>query len=952
MREDETKLAERTDSSSLAEGVFFDYLERVRLGEASDLDALCAEYPELEQELRGQARVHAWILTDMQDRLERAQPWEATFAALGARETHRRYETNEVVGSGGMGVVLQALDQDLDRVVALKRIREHVGDGVTPAQNPSLGRFFEEARVTGQLDHPGIVPVHDVGVDGDGRAFFTMKLVRGKTFAEMLHDGSGEWSRTRIVDALLRAAEAVAFAHSRGVVHRDLKPSNLMVGDFGETYVMDWGLAKEERGEEVNRSERAAAETMEGAILGTPSYMPPEQARGERVGPLADVYSLGAILYEVLAGKRPYAGVARDTGTLLQRIRETPPEPLSSKAAAPELVAICERAMAREPAERYPSVKQFAEDLRAYLEGRVVSTYESGAWAELRKWVQRNRALATSTAAAILALVLGLSGIAVVQKRANDDLSEASERVREANVATNLKNAALEDANREILKQRDRLSATNADLRKANETILSQNEALLAANEEVRVESAARERVISLLMNMFSQASPYVNRGRIPDAVEVLEIGARQLEEDEQDPRVAGMLGKQLSQAFEALGELERASDLAQAAENSFVEAFGADSAEAIEMNTMHVICLQMSGRLEEALEKGLVALERSRAALGSDHRVTGRLLGYNGFLMTEIGGAEEALPYLREAVAVLAAQPQEDSNFLQRCENEIYLARALLRSGQVDESRDVLARVCEELEGVEGESRRFLSAARTNFVEVLRFRNEHELALEVFQAVFDEHTRMFEEGHPRLVQDQVELALIHREASVAEGFAGRAAESARHLDESIRLLEEVYALQVEEEESPLLLAKTAIHLSRSLAAKGEHQGRVDLLAEHVDEIGEGGIPSSVPTSRAVLLEMAQALLELGEVDAADSFGWRLLELIEETPQPGNDDAWTRAYVHHLFAEIQERAGEFEEAAALWDEAKAIWASMGPAYDSGVRMARDNAARLRAKLGK
>ena len=252
-------------------------------------------------------------------------------ARLRNRATADRYAPERVIGRGGMGVVLSARDLDLERVVALKRLRGDGSEPDDPGSTRALGRFLEEARLTGSLDHPCIVPVHDVGVDGEGNAFFTMKLVHGRTLADVLRRRSpgteAEWSQTRIVDLLHRVSQAVAFAHSRGVVHRDLKPANLMIGDFGEAYVMDWGIAVAGGHEDGKGAEAEVTGPGPGAVVGTPCYMPPEQARGERVGPLADVYALGAILYEVLAGRRPYEGEAGDLRDLLHRIAQAPPRP-------------------------------------------------------------------------------------------------------------------------------------------------------------------------------------------------------------------------------------------------------------------------------------------------------------------------------------------------------------------------------------------------------------------------------------------------------------------------------------------------------------------------------------------------------------------------------------------------------------------------------------------------
>ena len=321
------------------------------------------------------------------------------------------------------------------------------------AEERRLGRFLEEAQVTGQLDHPGIVPVHEVGLDADGRLFFTMKLVKGhdlRSVFDALKDPHGEWTLTRVVGVLLRVCEAMSYAHAKDVVHRDLKPSNVMVGRFGEVLVMDWGLARvmsradgkdirlrDDAGQSISivDSDRQLAArvpqlvTMDGDVVGTPSYMPPEQAEGRLadIGPPSDVYAVGAMLYHALSGGPPY-GSAKPA-VVVNRIIDGPPATLRSIApkVAPELESICEKAMARVVGDRYPTMEALAGDLRAYLEGRVVHAHSSGALADLRKWIQRNRAVAVVSAAAVVALLAMTAGFSLFYRAKSSDLLRMSD---------------------------------------------------------------------------------------------------------------------------------------------------------------------------------------------------------------------------------------------------------------------------------------------------------------------------------------------------------------------------------------------------------------------------------------------------------------------------------------------------------------------------------------------
>ncbi|MBL8736457.1 MAG: serine/threonine protein kinase, partial [Planctomycetes bacterium] len=328
-----------------------------------------------------------------------------------------RYRVAGEIARGGMGAILEVFDEDLRRRLAMKVILERGtpsgSDGSTRVDPTTLARFLEEAQVTGQLDHPGIVPVHELGLDGSGRVYFTMRLVHGRdleSIFDLVAKGADGWTMARALGVLLKVCEATAYAHDKGVVHRDLKPANVMVGRFGEVYVMDWGLARvrgrtrpapapaapREPAETTAAEATAAAaepvatdrkdaasstvgtelHTMDGDVLGTPSYMPPEQARGdtERLDDRADVYAVGAMLYRLLSGRAPYAepGERATAATLWRRVMAGPPTDLTSLApdAPGELVAICDKAMARDPAARYPGMQALADELRAFLEGR------------------------------------------------------------------------------------------------------------------------------------------------------------------------------------------------------------------------------------------------------------------------------------------------------------------------------------------------------------------------------------------------------------------------------------------------------------------------------------------------------------------------------------------------------------------------------------------------------
>ena len=287
-----------------------------------------------------------------------------------------RYALRELIARGGMGVVYAAEDEKLHRRVALK-VLDTAGTNAELTQ-----RLIREARILAQLEHPGIVPVHDVGTLPDGRVFYTMKFVEGLRLDEYIKQLDSLPQRLRL---FLRICDAVAFAHARGVLHRDLKPANVMVGSFGEVLVMDWGLAKilqepaapEETvvvspQKKISSKEetQATVVTGHGTVMGTPGYMSPEQERGEtdKIDARSDIFSLGALLKFVAAS-------SQDRSERLPRA----------------LQAICEKATAKEPEQRYESVPEFAADVSRHLDGLPVSAYSENVFEKLARFYKRHQ---------------------------------------------------------------------------------------------------------------------------------------------------------------------------------------------------------------------------------------------------------------------------------------------------------------------------------------------------------------------------------------------------------------------------------------------------------------------------------------------------------------------------------------------------------------------------------
>jgi serine/threonine protein kinase len=470
------------DPQSLAEDIFARFLTAREQGQSPDFEALLRQHPELATRLR---QLDAQYVHWKSIFAQLAAPPATTSVPLAARlesrygddvdpgisldpepadadsgpssellkrlhahaPKHARYKLQGEIGRGGMGAVIRVWDADLRRTLAMKVVlgkEDRTANGATPPiDSKTLGRFLEEAQITGQLDHPGIVPVHELGLGADGQVYFTMRLVKGedlRTIFRHVETGHEGWNTARALSVMLKVCEAMAYAHSKGVIHRDLKPANIMVGKYGEVYVMDWGLARvagkqdlhdlrmqepqagpssqsvrTERCEERDGTPDSPLITLDGTVMGTPAYMSPEQAMGrvKELGPATDVYAIGAMLYHLLAVSElemPYVpkGARMSARSVHLAVIQGAPKPLKELAprAPAELVAIAEKALSRDIAQRYSGMDALSNDIRAYLEGRVVKAYRTGLTAEFIKWSQRQPLAFASTLIAA-AVILG-----------------------------------------------------------------------------------------------------------------------------------------------------------------------------------------------------------------------------------------------------------------------------------------------------------------------------------------------------------------------------------------------------------------------------------------------------------------------------------------------------------------------------------------------------------------
>lgn len=421
------------DTAAYVAALYDQFLSRWETGENPSIEAYCAENPgqaahlrnhhqeqvedllvELLEQGGGEERLeacclrwpaHAADLRRLASRMRALEglidepQTEVTAAQLEGAQVGR-YRVISELGAGTTGRVLRVWDDLLHREVALKLLKRRVGLDLRQPLDQVSARFIEEAQVTSQLDHPAIVPIHELGKADDGQPFFTMKLVKGDEFSRFVDRvgrPSSDWSLLRGLRLIQRAGEALAYAHHKRVIHRDVKPGNIMVGRFGAVYLVDWGLTRvldadphagritgmptaglPTRGVQSVRSPGGAGVelgTKAGTSLGTPYYMSPEQARGDTsmMTPAVDIYGLGAVLYHMLAGEPPYrrSGPNDSVDQMLGRIDAGPPVELGTIAPGIDarLCRIVARAMAHDPDKRYGRMGELLADLTDFIDG-------------------------------------------------------------------------------------------------------------------------------------------------------------------------------------------------------------------------------------------------------------------------------------------------------------------------------------------------------------------------------------------------------------------------------------------------------------------------------------------------------------------------------------------------------------------------------------------------------
>ena len=789
-----------------------------------------------------------------------SEPFETYAPSVGtASSSGVRFQVLRPLNHGGMGVVSVALDKELDRSIALKEIRESAAD-----DRAYRARFLAEAEITGKLEHPGIIPIYGLGTYGDGRPFYAMRLIRGDKTGSLMDaierfhgepNPSGRIVEFRgLMGRFLDVCNALSYAHSKGVLHRDLKPDNILLGPYGETLVVDWGLAKAAGrpdpaapldGDHVrlNLSGSELSPTLAGGAFGTPEYAPPEQMTGDlpNVGPRSDVYGLGAVLYSLMTGRAPFSRKGIDLGTLIRKIEagDFPPPRQVRAELDKSLEAICLRALSRKPADRYESAKALAEDVERYLADEPVVAYREPWTVRTRRWAKRHRTAVTATAAALVVASVGLGAITAVQTKARNDLAA--------------KNGELEGANRSLDVQRRRAEANESQAIAAvqrfgdvisNEPELKDNATLQDLRKRLMKEPLAFFRALRDRLQADRDTRPEAlarlaeassNLGELTDEIgdkrdaliayrEAQAIYRKLADVDPADVRARAdladghfIIGRLLSETGEP-DEGRKSFDTALAIRRELAQTYP-ESTEyrsdlAASYNDIGLL-LRETGEVAEALQAQESALAILRK-LVEEHPDNARFeselaAGHHniGLLLSEAGELDEALQAQESALAILRKLAEEHPDVIEykrrlaaSHHNRGFLLRGSGRPDEVREALESARTIYRELADSNPSITRYqaeLADADHNIGNLLRETGEAAEALEALGSAMSIQRRLAD-SNPAVTEFQGRLASSYNSIGTLLKETERPAEAAEAFGSALEILRK---LAREHPESP-----------------------------------------------------------------------------------------------------------------------------------------------------
>jgi tetratricopeptide (TPR) repeat protein/tRNA A-37 threonylcarbamoyl transferase component Bud32 len=614
----------------------------------------------------------------------------ATLSVGSATSDGQRFRILRPHAQGGLGAVFVALDEELHREVALKQILDHHAD-----DPDSRTRFVLEAEITGGLEHPGIVPVYGLGSYGDGRPYYAMRFIRGDSLKEAITAFHADPAREsdpgirslawrKLLRRFVDVCNAINYAHTRGVIHRDIKPANVIVGEHGETLVVDWGLAKV-RGETepghasdertlVPSSARGSAKTLSGSALGTPAYMSPEQAAGDldRLGPRSDVYSLGATLYCLLTDKPPFEG--NDLGAVMRSVRKgdfpTPRtlDPTIDRA----LEAVCLKAMALEPEDRYATPKSLADDVERWAADEPVSAWREPLAARAGRWMRRHWTWVTGAAILLVTVTAATAVGLVLLGRKNREISAAVDQAEAVNnfLTEDLLGQADPDVN-----DRDKKVTVEELLHRAG-TKMEGNAKFVGRPEVEATLRLTLGKTFFKLSNV-AEAEKHLTRSA--------ELRRKALGQDH----------PQTLAAQEALADLRlrgsarfaETEPLARSTWQARARVLGSEHPDTLDSLDTYAGALGGLGRVAEAIPLFRECLEARRRLLGAKHPDTLTSMNNLAHVLVNNGEWAQAIPLIRGVLDVYRERGPETEN----AASTTNLAAALYMNGDLEEADRML---------------------------------------------------------------------------------------------------------------------------------------------------------------------------------------------------------------------------------------------------------------------
>jgi tetratricopeptide (TPR) repeat protein/tRNA A-37 threonylcarbamoyl transferase component Bud32 len=761
-----------------------------------------------------------------------------------------RYSIRTSIGKGGLGEVFEAYDHLLRREVALKRVRSEFDDSLEHRT-----RLEREAKITGELEHPNIVPIHDRGRDPAGRPFYVMRLIHSRRLKDSIKNfHKTNWSRNlggrvlalhRLVRQLVAACRAIAYANSKGIIHYDLNPSNIMVGDDDEAQVLDWGLAWK-----VNERVTSAAPK-----AGTPQYMSPEQAgSGAIIDHRTDVYCLGATLYHILTGRAPI--LSKSIPRALHRAREgiirAPRERRPSAMIPRPLEAICMQAMALNPVDRYPDCKALADDLERWLADEPVSAWCEPLFRRALRWMRRHRTAMIGAAMAGLIGVIGLAAVAAVQARANRELQTANEKTSRAlDAETRAKNDATE---------------------------------ALAQSEEARKRAQA---VLGFLKkDVLAAARPEGQEGGLG-----VEVTVRKAV-DAADPKIAGAFQDQpiveadvrdtlgqtylyLGEALLAIRQIERALELRQ-------KRLGPDHTDTLASRNNLAAAYLAAGRTHDAITMIEVTLKLCESKLGPDHPDTLRSRNNLAEAYLDAGRTDDTIKMHEATLKQRESKLGTDHPDTLRSRNN--LAAAYLAAGRTDDAITMHQGTLKQRESKLGPDHPSTLASRNNLAAAYLAAGRTDDAIKMFEATLKLSESKLGLDHPHTLASRDNLAAAYR-------AAGRT-------DDAIKMHEATLKQEVSKQgpDHPSTL------ISRNnLAAAYRAAGRIDdaiKMHEATLKLSESKLGLDHPDTFISRANLAKAYRAAGQLDRAISLFEQALQGFRG--KVGPDHPYTLTTEQHL----------------------------------------------------